>query len=312
MQEWCVENPESIKVDVSSSQCAHQIKLEEFLRPSSKRPSALLILNQKIDIPQVFTKLWKNYGLRVCADGGANQLYDFFRDDEHERTKYMPDYIVGDLDSLRDDVYAYYESHGVIILRQRTQNSTDFSKCLDAISLHWDSPEFINLVNNSAEENHSVDTYDGLEKLRHRMASQNLVRINLLALGGINGRFDQTVHSISQLYKLGSDDSQFNLCYLSSTDLIFLVPAHGTLIQYTQGFRKDCIGNCGILPMGGPTVIEESRGLKWDIGNWYTSIQDGKVSSSNRFVGEDRCYLKTKESIVMNVEILVGNLKYFL
>lgn len=312
MDEWCVENPESIAVDVDESQCAHKIELEEYLLPSKERPSAILLLNQKIDIPELFLRLWEHYRLKVCADGGANRLYDFFEDNELLRAKYMPDYIVGDLDSLRDDVYTYYQRKGVVIIKQDTQFSTDFSKCLDAILLHWHSPEFVGEVKESTEKNHSVDIYDGLEKWRDSTTIQNDIKINLLALGGINGRFDQTIHSITQLYKLSADDSHFNLCYLTSTDLIFLVPSEGTLIKYSEAFRRNCIGNCGVLPIGAPTVLQKTNGLKWDVGNWYTSIQDGKVSSSNRFVGNDRCFLKSKDGVVFNVEIFMDNLKNFL
>ncbi|CAN0438080.1 unnamed protein product, partial [Ascophyllum nodosum] len=48
--------------------------------------------------------------LRICADGGANRLHDSFdADSPGERERYVPDMIVGDLDSLRPEVAAFYE-----------------------------------------------------------------------------------------------------------------------------------------------------------------------------------------------------------
>ncbi|GAV49077.1 hypothetical protein ZYGR_0N04820 [Zygosaccharomyces rouxii] len=312
MSEWCVENPESIPLTLDKSQYQHLIDIEQYLSPLADKPSTLLILNQKIDIPEVFLEIWGHYKLKVCADGGANRLYELFGDDESARSRYLPDYIVGDLDSLKEDVKRYYRQKKVVIIKQLTQYSTDFSKCLDVIALHWNSSAFAQKVRSSTDENHSVELYDGLAKWREKLSDKSGIKINTLALGGINGRFDQTIHSISQLYQLSSNESQFNLCYLSSTDLIFLIPSQGTLLTYSKKFRHECIGNCGLLPLGRPTVLQETRGLKWDVGNWSTSIEEGKVSSSNRFVGEEKCLLKTKDSVVISVEIQMGNLKRFL
>ena len=38
----------------------------------------LLILNQPIASFDVFSRLWEHAGYRICADGGANRLYDLF------------------------------------------------------------------------------------------------------------------------------------------------------------------------------------------------------------------------------------------
>jgi len=41
------------------------------------RPS-LIILNQPIADFETFKRLWKHAEYRLCADGGANRLYDMF------------------------------------------------------------------------------------------------------------------------------------------------------------------------------------------------------------------------------------------
>ena len=312
MSEWCAENDERISVEIDQSKYAHLFNLEYCIKPGSTDKSALLVLNQEINVSPIFLKLWSTFKLRVCADGGANRLYDFFKDNESDRAMYLPDYIIGDFDSLKPETEDYYKKAGVVVIKQQTQYSTDFTKALYLISVHFNSPDFRRKVLESTETNHSIELFSGIhewyDKTLKANKSRTLERISLLALGGIDGRFDQTIHSITQLYKLSSPDSQFNLCYLSATDLIFFVPSGGFLLEYTKEFRDQCIGNCGLLPLNGPTEIIETSGLKWDVKNWHTCVGEGKVSSSNRFVGIDKCFIDVKDGIVMNVEVFIDRI----
>ena len=47
--------------------------------------------------------------MKICAEGGANRLYD--QVSPNLRTKYIPEYIVGDLDSVRSEVQDFYRSN---------------------------------------------------------------------------------------------------------------------------------------------------------------------------------------------------------
>jgi thiamine pyrophosphokinase len=105
----------------------------DFLKtnaPTSRR--ALIILNQPFS-PGLLRRLWGSCEWRCCADGGANRLFDLFTRSEFvngemcralytyifspphshltRRPRYLPDLIKGDLDSIREDVRAYYTSH---------------------------------------------------------------------------------------------------------------------------------------------------------------------------------------------------------
>ena len=51
--------------------------------------------------------MWSKCNLKVCADGGANRLFDSLSPET--RADCIPNYIVGDLDSLRPEVKEYYE-----------------------------------------------------------------------------------------------------------------------------------------------------------------------------------------------------------
>lgn len=64
-------------------------------------------------------KLWHQFGCVILADGAANRLFDndvSEGDDESAATEntedpqhlFIPNAIIGDLDSIRDDVREYY------------------------------------------------------------------------------------------------------------------------------------------------------------------------------------------------------------
>lgn len=60
------------------------------------------------------------YRTLICADGGANSAFKF---------ELIPDFIIGDLDSIKPEVYDYYYDKCEIIQIKR-QNDTDVEKCL--------------------------------------------------------------------------------------------------------------------------------------------------------------------------------------
>lgn len=60
------------------------------------------------------------YETLICADGGANTAF---------KCDLIPDYIIGDLDSIKPEIYDYfYDKCEIIQIAQ--QNDTDVEKCL--------------------------------------------------------------------------------------------------------------------------------------------------------------------------------------
>ncbi|AGV14609.1 thiamine pyrophosphokinase, variant [Cryptococcus neoformans var. grubii H99] len=129
---------------------------EELLRGHATKKYALIIVNQPIR-KDVLQRAWQAVDIKLCADGGANRLFDV----DHEN-QYLPDLIKGDLDSLRPDVQAHYASLKVPIKKDMDEYSTDLMKCIQEV------PEDYALV----------------------------------LLGGLSGRVDQTVHTMSMLHKM--------------------------------------------------------------------------------------------------------------
>ena len=62
----------------------------------------------------------KNYSTLICADGGANQA---------RKLSLTPDFIIGDLDSIKKQTTNFYKNKSKII-KQKRQNDTDVEKCL--------------------------------------------------------------------------------------------------------------------------------------------------------------------------------------
>lgn len=127
----------------------------------NKQSSALIILNTPFQtamhsqssssnnhcLPDVLRVLWESTTYHVCADGGANRLYDATTSstqknsssNENNIDKFIPDMITGDLDSIRSDVRAYYEEKGVPIVRVEDQNYHDLDKSLMAVGAYMDA-----------------------------------------------------------------------------------------------------------------------------------------------------------------------------
>ncbi|GAN02305.1 thiamin pyrophosphokinase 1-like isoform X1 [Mucor ambiguus] len=100
-------------------------------RDGNAKKFCLIVLNQPINHVDAFHRLWTNGKVNInkvskhwklkfrwngtasykfVADGGSNRLYDAFKHDQEALARYIPDEIRGDLDSIRPDVRAYYES----------------------------------------------------------------------------------------------------------------------------------------------------------------------------------------------------------
>lgn len=315
MSDIVIENEDVIDIKISPEDYNSTINLEQLFFPLTEQESVLLILNQDIDVGPVFKKLWDRFKVKVCADGAADKLYNYFdksccnvEEATIQRAKHIPNYIVGDLDSITKPVAEYYLSHGVKIIKQATQYSTDFTKSIQLIQLHFNSLKFKGILdkNISYEKNYGIEIEQGLHDMYNDMIKissfDKVKKISLLAIGAIDGRFDQTIHSICQLYKLRETDSNINLYFLTKTNLIFLLPSNGCLLTYPENFKKNCLGSCGILPIGCPTIIIESKGLKWDVKNWKTNIVTGIVSSNNILAGRDKCYINARDNLVFNIE----------
>ncbi|KGO75770.1 Thiamin pyrophosphokinase, eukaryotic [Penicillium italicum] len=167
-----------------------------FFRPEgSPSPYALLILNQPIN-EKAFGVLSRYASYIICADGGANRLFDMPEDNEKE-PKELPDCIVGDLDSIRPAVREHYEKLGVSVLQDPDQYSTDFTKCLTYLNAH--AAEIIASPRKGANTAKS-DTNGANESTSTLPSDQS--PLETVILGGLGGRVDQAFSQVHHLYMM--------------------------------------------------------------------------------------------------------------
>ncbi|KAF2818900.1 thiamine pyrophosphokinase [Ophiobolus disseminans] len=231
---------------------------------STTRPD-LLILNQPIAHFDAFARLWKHSNYRVCADGGANRLFDMFEGSlGAQRNLYLPDIIHGDLDSLRDDVRAFYAAHGVDVSQDCDQYSTDFGKTMQKISSK-SSP-----------------------------SSQK----DVLVLGTLAGRVDQGLGLLHEMIREETKHPNLRLWLFSESSLSFILRSDRNIIKGLQSSNL-FTENIGLVPVWGPATIT-TIGLEWDVQEWYTHM-GGQVSTSNHAKADD-VQVETNAPILFTIE----------
>ncbi|KAL4458874.1 hypothetical protein ABPG75_013739 [Micractinium tetrahymenae] len=235
---------------------------------ATEQQLAVVLLNWTL--PTLTPLLWKNAKLRVCADGGANRLYDELprmlpgRPADAVRAQYLPTVIKGDLDSLRPDVAAFYRQHGVAIEDlSADQDSTDLQKC-------------IQFVRQQAEE-------QGLQ----------LQQLTLVALGALGGRLDHTLSNLSTLYMY----PDMSLVLLGDGNLARLVPAGRAVIRPDRRLEGP---TCGLVPCAGGAVASSS-GLRWNLHS--TPMAFGGLVSTSNIIEADEIHVESDSHLVWTTRL---------
>ena len=295
--------------------------------------SALIILNTPIPearnslLPDVFKVLWESTTFHICADGGANRLYDATiiidpsSSNSDDDAALIPDLITGDLDSLRPDVRSYYEKRGVSIVCVEDQNYHDLDKSLMAVEKWIESTKISTSSSSSSSINGETDSVC--------TTSQHQAFI----YGGFGGRFDQEMACINTLYSWGRNESfqstQMSI-YDEETGVILLPEApimNEILIRFPdveeeeedddddgENNRESDDGDrevivvgegptCGLIPIGGRCERVYTSGLRWNLNGDMPLEFGGLVSSSNRIV-EKVVTVKTSSPLLFSFEIV--------
>ncbi|TMW62092.1 hypothetical protein Poli38472_009585 [Pythium oligandrum] len=177
---------------------------------------------------ELFWNLWSNAEVTMCADGGANRLYDHSCKVEAQDLV-IPQYIKGDLDSLRDDVRAFYESKGTKVVHDPDQDSNDLDKCL---------------------------------QLLRDLQKPESPKFSVMIFGAMGGRFDQEIQNINALFRWDSVFEQIMLLSEETTTRL-LRPGFHHVVEPNLHFETR---TCGLVPLDGVsrrTILSSKKEVTW-------------------------------------------------
>ncbi|XP_059625689.1 thiamine pyrophosphokinase 1 [Cornus florida] len=239
--------------------------------PADNLPSptyVLVLLNQRL--PRFAPLLWDHAKLRICADGGANRLFDEFpqlfpqEDASVVQNRYKPDVIKGDMDSVRQEVKDFYKNMNTEIEdASNDQDTTDLHKCIAYI----------------------------------RDCTPNLDKSNLciLVAGALGGRFDHEAGNINVLYNFSS----MRIVLLSNDCLIQLLPkTHRHEIHIQSSVEGP---HCGLVPIGMPSRSTTTSGLEWNLAG--TEMRFGGLISTSNIVKEKKITVQSDSDLLWTISI---------
>lgn len=237
--------------------------------PTPDLQPCLVLLNQALcGLETVLRKHWHKFSLHVCADGGANRLYDNISQESHGQ--YIPHTICGDLDSVRSEVLEYYEHKGTHVLRCDDQDSTDFTKVVkEVLSLRQRG-----LANFSS----------------------------IYAMNASGGRFDQTLGNIQTAMLLDQDLCGTPLYLVSEDSIAFLLKPSQSSIAVDTRLEK---GYCGLVPFGEPCNSCTTTGLQWNLSG--QSMRFGQLVSTNNLLapGHSLVHVSTSSPLLWTMSHLL-------
>ena len=113
---------------------------------------------------------------------------------------YIPQVIIGDLDSVRNDVRDFYQKNGTLINKISSQDNTDFEKTIIYI-----------------------------KELEMKQENFNFA---VFAMGAFGGRMDQTLSNIHVLSKYTHKDIQGDRLYalMDKNSIMIMLKAGGNII----------------------------------------------------------------------------------
>jgi thiamine pyrophosphokinase len=269
---------------------------------------ALVILNQPIteNLDLKIISLWRNSSIRICVDGGLNQLFYWQKralasttlssSDRDESQLYFPDYVCGDLDSADIDILKLYEARGSIRIQLYNQDLTDFEKTLRfAVNCIRNGQLDTGLVNHSDQSSEFSLTEDRIASLRPASFDQ------IYTVCDFGGRLDHAISNLNTLYS--QCVSEMNAFILSSESVTFLLKKGLNVIYADDGDLFAPARYCGFFPFGREAVVS-TYGLKWNLTR-KTMKFGSFVSSSNEFSGvvsEDEMRLIREKNVRVDVE----------
>ncbi|GAX84214.1 hypothetical protein CEUSTIGMA_g11637.t1 [Chlamydomonas eustigma] len=244
----------------------------------------LVVLN--FSLPTATARLWPKTAYKICADGGTNRLFDALptmlgisgEEVNVTRSAYLPDIVIGDLDSIREDVRTFYSSKDVPILDlSHDQDTTDLGKCL----MHIDSLLASSQQSCRGSAGHvasSISDWSTPESGAKEVMTSPFRDHQIIVVGAMGGRLDHILSNLNALYQF----SHLKITLWGEGNLVRLLPKGRSLITPLKGLEGP---SCGLVPLSGPAVATSS-GLKWNLQDTKMEVS-GLISTCNVIESEE-------------------------
>ncbi|WP_270941875.1 thiamine diphosphokinase [Romboutsia lituseburensis] len=176
--------------------------------------------------------LKENYDYIICADGGANHTYNM---------KIKPNYIIGDLDSVKEEVRDYYRNSDVKFEKfPAKKNETDTELCIYlAKNLNATNVDFLGALGGRTD---------------HMIAN-----INLLYYIKMQGIIPRIISDNEEIYIV--DNEEIEICGKKG-DIISVIPINGDAKSVTLSNLEYPLENYNMkfyLPLGISNVMLENK-----------------------------------------------------
>lgn len=243
--------------------------LEDKQNNHHPQKRALIILNSPIHKPPspLFRTLWETSSIRICADGGANRLYE-------ADPQLIPDMVKGDLDSLQEEVKSYYQSRGVKIERDPDQDNNDLSKSLAVLNRN---------------ENLRVIIYGAFGG----RFDQEMASIQCLYTWGEQFQYNNLLlmddHTCAFLLPAGIKNE-------------IRIPRYGSTPSKDMVGEGP---TCGLIPLGSSCDEVITSGFRWNLDG-STPLKFGGLVSTSNHVEDEVATVETSQPLVFTAEVISG------
>lgn len=242
---------------------------------------AVIILNCPIHLKHsVMLQLWEKAQVTITVDGGTSRWVNYLNEEgidilNGNNSKYVPNFITGDMDSSSSYILHKLKSVGSKIIITADEMYTDYTKALMQLDIYTKA-EGINL--------------DGI-----------------YVIVEASGRFDHIIGNINTLYKAEHMMPNVQIIQVANDSLTWLLKPGFHKIRIPEELLQE--NNwCGLLPIGAPAKHISTTGLKWDLNDGSMHF-GGLVSTSNTYNKCPEVTVNTDVSLVwtMGIEVLMNS-----
>jgi len=148
------------------------------------------------------------------------------------------------------------------------------------------------------EDQYSTDLMKCVSSLSDKERQEGGAQHDIIILGGLSGRLDQTIHTLSYLHKLRKFRER---AFVITNESVAWVLDSG---EHEIEINHAVLGpTCGLLPVGIDSTVLTTTGLRWNLTEHESSF-DGLMSTSNHLQPEQPVVcVKTTKPICWTVEL---------